>query len=263
MIRGFYSARSGLTAHQEQMNVISNNMANVNTVGFKPMRVSFTDLMYKNLNRAEAENPAMIGHGAKINKTDTNVTVGPLELTNSYLDFAITGEGYFALENASGDITYTRAGNFIMSLDEGGTYWLAAANGDRVLDAEGEHIEIEFEQIEQRTVASVDEDGTIHYNPVTYVDGAPVVDMDQIGVYTFSNPYGLSNLGNNRYAQTDVPGEATALEQPSLREGYLEGSGVEVSVEMVKVIESSRAFSFNSRMIQVADEIEQTINSLR
>lgn len=262
MIRGFYSARSGLYAHQEHMSVIANNMANVNTVGYKPQKVSFTDLVYQNLNRAEAEEPAMIGSGVKINKIDTNVNQGPLEITNSYLDFAITGEGYFAMENAAGNIQYSRAGNFILSVDDGGTYWLAAANGDRILDAEGEHIEVEYEKIEQKTVDRVDADGTVHYKTET-VEGSPVIDQSKIGVYTFKNPYGLANAGNNRFLETDVSGEATPLEQTSLRSGYLEGSGTEVSVEMVKVIESQKAFSFNSRMIQVADEVEQTINSLR
>ncbi|MDR2909713.1 MAG: flagellar hook-basal body protein [Oscillospiraceae bacterium] len=240
MIRGFYTARSGLLAQQENMNVVANNMANVNTVGYKSMKVSFTDLMYRNLNRATAEEPAIVGSGVKINKVDTNINQGPPQATNNYLDFCITGDGYFAVQNAEGETEYTRSGNFIMSIDESGGYWLAAANGERVLNAEGEPIEL-----------PLDESGT------------PQLDSSQIGVFGFSNPYGLSKLGDNRYIATNTSGEATALENPSVKSGYLEGSGVEVSVEMVKVIESQRAFSFNSRMIQVADEIEQTVNGLR
>lgn len=241
MIRGFYSAKLGALAQQENMNLIANNMANVNTVGYKPMRTSFTDLIYQNINRPQADEPAMVGHGVKINKTDLSMADGALDPTNYQLDYAIIGEGqFFALRDAAGDIQYTRAGNFILSIDDGDTYYLAAANGDRVLDAEGEEIEIEF-----------DEDNSFE------------IPTGTIGVYSFNNPYGLYAVGNNRYIATDVSGEAEAVETPRLMAGYLEKSAVEVATEMVRVIEASRAFSFNTRMVQVADEVEQTINNLR
>ena len=244
MIRGFYTARSGLITHQDNMNVISNNMANVNTTGYKAIRSSFTDLMYQNLNRETAENTAQTGHGVKINKTDMLMQQGAFTPTQYPLDFAITRENaFFAVQNAVEEVEYTRAGNFILSND-GDTFYLAAANGDRLLDADGGEIEIEF-------------DG----------DQNPIIENNMIGVYTFPNQYGLTALGNNRFAPGELSGEAEALDPDDaplpLQNGYLENSTVEISNEMVKVIEASKAFSFSARMVQVADEIEQTINSLR
>ena len=291
MIRGFYSAKLGVLAQQENMNLIANNMANVNTVGFKSLRTSFTDLIYQNLNRAVADQPAMVGHGVKINKTDVVIGQGALSPTSRPFDVALTGEGqYFAVRNAAGDIQYTRAGNFIMSQDEDGYFYLAASNGDRVLNADLEEIRITFEQVEQKDrneitepvmVPALDDDGnTIHTpqrdadgnivyetrvefgNPY-YVDGNPVFPLSEIGVFRFNNPYGLYLVGDNRYVATDTSGEAMEEENPLMQAGYLENSNVEIANEMVKVIEASKAFSFNSRMIQVADEIEQTVNNLR
>jgi len=209
--------------------------------------------MYQNLNRTTAENAAVVGHGVKINKTDLSMAQGALQPTNYALDFAIAEEGmFFAVRTAAGDIQYTRAGNFILSADDG-TYYLAAPNGDRLLDADGEDIEVTFRRTEY-----TDENGNTHYQ-----DGEPVIERGQIGVYSFRNPYGLYAVGNNRFVATDVSGAAEAVENARLMAGYLENSAVEISVEMVRVIEASRAFSFNSRMIQVADEVEQTINNLR
>lgn len=241
MIRGFYSARLGINAQQEHLNVIANNMANLSTVGFKGSRVSFADLMYQNINRNTAENPAIVGHGVKINKTDLTMEQGTLEATGYHLDYAITEEGqFFAVRDAAGDVYYTRAGNFILSRGDDDEYYLAAANGDRILSPDLEDIPI-----------AVDEEGAFE------------VDRDAIGVFAFNNPYGLLSVGNNRFMATDVSGEAFVVEEPKIMAGYLEGSAVEIAEEMVKMIEASKAFSFNSRMVQVADEVEQTINNLR
>ena len=307
MIRAFYTARSGLIAHQENMNVISNNMANVNTVGFKGQRTSFSDLIYQNLNRPTAENPAMIGHGVRINKTDLIMSQGPLIPTNRTLDFALTNSGqFFAVQNAIGEVEFTRAGNFILSQDEGGAWFLATPNGDRVLDSEFEPIEIEFEQLRhyeqtERRVPRLDANGEqivlersfpvrdadgnqvfidgvgqwrtemvpqydIYYDQGEpfYIQGQPIIDMSAIGIFRFDNPYGLLLLGDNRFGDTDLSGEAIGVEGArGIRQAMLEGSNVEIAAEMVRVIEANRAFSFSSRMIQIADEVENTVNTLR
>lgn len=240
MIRGFYTARSGLMAHQDHMSVMANNLANTNTFGFKPMRTAFTDLMYQNLNRVRNENVAQTGHGVKINKNDLMMNQGALQPTQSNLDFAIIDDGgFFAVETAEGDIHYSRAGNFSLSnVDD--TFYLVNGNGDRVLDADGGQIEVEF-----------DDNNNMIFDPSV------------IGVYRFPNPWGLDAVNGNSFLQTDISGEAEAIEEPSLKQSYLEASAVEVANEMANVIESSKAFSFSSRMVQVADEIEQTVNSLR
>lgn len=254
MIRGFYTARSGLMAHQDHMSVMANNLANTNTVGFKPMRTAFTDLMYQNLNRVRNENAAQTGHGVKINKNDLMMNQGALQPTQSNLDFAIIDEGgFFAVETAAGDIHYSRAGNFSLSnFDD--TFYLVNGNGDFVLDAEGERIEVEFYANDDEEVKKgAAEAGTIKFDLL----------ISSIGVYRFPNPWGLDAINGNSFLRTDISGEAEALEQPTLRQGYIEAAAVEVANEMANVIESSKAFSFSSRMVQVADEIEQTVNSLR
>lgn len=240
MIRGFYTARSGLLAHQEHMSVMANNLANVNTVGFKPMRTAFSDLMYQNLNRPLNENTAMTGHGVKINKNDILMNTGNFEQTDRILDFAILDEGgFFAAQTANGDIKYSKAGNFALSLSDD-TYYLVNGNGERVLDADGEQIEVDF-----------DEQNDMDFDPSV------------IGVYRFTNPHGLDAIDGNSFVQTERSGEAEAIEEPTLKQGWIEGSAVEISQEMANVIEASKAFSFSSRMVMVADEIEQTINQLR
>lgn len=248
---------------------MANNLANVNTVGFKPMRTAFADLMYQNLNRVRNENVAMTGHGVKINKNDLMMHQGSLQPTDMPLDFSILdANGFFAVETPSGEIKYSRAGNFSLS-NVDGTFFLVNGEGNRVLDAEGEQIEVEFEQVERKIPEldedgnpKLDEDGNIIYN-ISFSDGDPIVGAEQIGVYRFPNPYGLDAIDANSFVQTDISGEAEAVEAPRLKQGYIEASAVDIAQEMANVIEASKAFSFSSRMVTVADEIEQTVNQMR
>ncbi|MCL2033888.1 MAG: flagellar hook-basal body protein [Oscillospiraceae bacterium] len=279
MIRGFYSARAGLIAHQEHMSVIANNLANINTHGFKPMRSAFTDLMYQNLNRVRNENAAQTGHGVKINKTDIMMQQGAHESTQRMLDFVIVDDldsrGFFMLETEAGNIRYSRAGNFSLSLRDD-IYYLVNGNGDYVLNSEGERIEIEFNEYTYETVYQTDENGDLILDD----DGNPIVerviehksnpdyehmvfDPSVIGVFRFDNPWGLEAVNANSFIETEMSGEPVAVEIPRLMQGYLERSAVETANEMANVIVAQRAFSFSSRMVQVADEIEQTINQLR
>lgn len=240
MIRGFYTARSGLIAHQEHINTIANNMANVNTNGFKPMKTAFKDLIYQNINRPQAENPANVGHGVKINKNDIMMLQGPLAPTGMPLDFALVEENaFFAVETAAGEIFYTRAGNFSLSNSDE-TYFLINGNGDRVLDIDGAPIEIVF-----------DEFGNFEISP------------ELLGVFRFSNPFGLWSIEGKNFAETPESGVPELIENPQIKPGYLENSAVEVANEMAKLIEASKAFSFSARMLQTTDEIEQTVNALR
>jgi len=244
MIRGFYSARAGLITHQENLSVIANNLANTNTYGFKPMRTAFTDLMYQNLNRVRNENAAQTGHGIKINKTDIMMHQGAHEPTQRVFDFVIVDDldstGFFMLETENGNIHYSRAGNFSLKLMED-AYYLVNGNGDYVLSPEGERIEIEF-----------DESNNMIFD-----------DLSEIGVFRFDNPWGLEAVNATSFLETEMSGEPAAVENPKLLQGYLERSAVDVANEMAQTIVAQRAFSFSSRMVQVADEIEQTINQLR
>ncbi|WRS26675.1 flagellar hook-basal body protein [Oscillospiraceae bacterium MB08-C2-2] len=241
MIRGFHTAATGLSTHQNHLNIVANNISNANTVGFKAMNASFQDLVYQSLERVEGLPEAQVGHGVKIAKSDVVMEQGPLQPTERKLDFALTNSGqFFAVRNPESDeIRYTHAGNFIISNDSD-TLYLATASGDRVLDEDGSDIELQY-----------NEEGQLDFSEFN------------LGVFHFANPYALELAGSNSFRAPELAGEAVAVEDPEYKQGYLEGSSVAVSDEMVKMIEASKAFSFNSRMVQVADEVEQVVNSLR
>jgi flagellar basal-body rod protein FlgG len=240
MIRGFYSAKTGLVAHQESLNTIASNISNVNTAGFKPMRTAFKDLVYQNLNREEVENEVLVGHGVKINKNDIQFAQAAPTQTDYPLDFCLTeANSFFAVNGTDGQTYYTRAGNFQLSNSDD-TYYLVTGSGDRVLDADGEEIEVEFDENQN-----------------------PIIDASMIGVYSFPNYYALEMAGDNRLRANEFSGEAEAIENPEILEGYLEGSGTELAREMANMIVSQRAFQLSARVVTTADEIAQEINSLR
>ena len=240
MIRGFYTARSGMIAHQQRIDTVANNLANANTVAFKPMRTNFKDLVYQNVNRPAAQDTAMTGHGVKVNKNGLDMAQGRLESTDRNFDLALTHDGdFFMVETPEGGNLYTRAGNFHLS-NEDNEFYLVDGSGNYVLDSEEERIEI-----------VVEDGGTAQFDP------------SMVGVWRFPNPHGLIASGNNHFAPSVSAGEPELLEIPEYKQGYLEGSATDVAYEMTAVIEASKAFSFSSRMLMVADEIEQTVNSLR
>lgn len=233
MIRGFYSAASSLVSQQVHLSAIANNIANSNTVGYKPQQAGFSSLLYKNLNGG-AGNPISIGHGTKLNKLGIDFSQGNLKKTDMKYDCAILGSGFFAVKNKENDaITYTRDGSFKMGLDGNNSY-LVNSSGDFVLDSSGNKIELN--------------------------EG---FDSSKIGVFTFKNPYALKLLGNNQFIDTESSGKAEILSESKINVGYLESSAVQIAQEMVNMIEASKAFSFGSKVIQATDEMEKTANQLR
>ncbi len=236
---GFYSARTGLIATQQGLDVISNNIANVETIGFKALRPSFSDLLYTS---QQAQHPeAQTGHGTKLEKTDLMFSQGQLMMTKRSLDFAIPNDGLFAVQDAGGQVKYTRDGTFFIK--QNGTQWnLVNSQGMNVLDYNKQPIAITYGA-----------DGEIDYNAV----------HDAVGVFKFDNPYGLSPVGSNLFSQTAESGEAIADRKQDKLSGALEMSSVEVGEQMIKVIELQRAFQLNSKMVQTADEIETIVNNLR
>ena len=240
MIRGYWTARAGMISHQTRMDTIANNMANASTTAFKPQRSSFKDLIYQNVNRIQAQDSAMVGAGVKVNTNDSLMMQGALYPTERELDMALLGDGdFFMLEASNGDILYSRAGNFYLQLEDDETAYLVDGSGNRVLDVDGEQIELEL------------------------IDGKFNFDPQIVGIYRFPNQYGLTRMGDNGYVETASSGAPELVEIPEYKQGYLEGSAVQISQEMVGVIEASKAFSLSARMSQVADEVEQTINNLR
>lgn len=243
MNTAFYTASAGVKYMQKNMDVIANNMANVQTAGFKPSVSNFGDLLYSNIHRGGDDTTNLkVGHGVKINKNSIIMNQGGLEPTQRELDFALVGDGFFAVENENGERFYTRAGNFYLKLD-GENANLVTATGEYVLGPDGDRIEI------------------------TKPEGSNTYDFEnfntRIGVFSFPNKYGLWQEGSNLYTQTEVSGEPDTATGYDLMQGYLESSKTDMSKEMVDVIVTQRAFQFNARMVQVADELDAMVNNLR
>lgn len=232
MIRGFHSAGLGMLGHQNYLNNIANNIANINTTAFKPQQTEFASLLYENINGGSGTMNST-GHGSKVEQSGTDFTQGTLEKTDAPLDCAIDGEGFFAVQTPNSDIKYTRDGAFHKSV-EGDRQYLVNSHGNYVLGTDGNRLDI-----------------------------TQGFDSKNLGVFTFSNPYGLQPSGGNLYSATDQSGQGTVYEEGSIRTGYLESSATDLSKEMVKMIEASRGFSFNAKMLQATDEMEKTINQLR
>jgi flagellar basal-body rod protein FlgG len=235
MIRGFYAARSGVLGQQQNMNTIANNIANIGTMGYKPQQAAFSTLLYAKVHGG-AGVMLNTGHGSRVEHTAVNYAQGGLADTALPTDMAIIGEGFFAVMGGEdGEIFYTRDGQFKYSAD-GDTKYLVDVNGCYVLDASGAEIEL--------------------------ADDAEIA-PENVGVFRFPNRHGLSLVGSNRLAATEVSGEAEAMEQPTVRAGCLERSGVSAALEMVRMIESQRAFSFNTRVLTAIDEMDDVANQMR
>ncbi len=259
MLRSMYSGVSGLRNFQTKLDVIGNNIANVNTYGFKKGRTTFKDLISQTTAGASAPNETVggtnakqIGLGSAVASIDTVTDQGSLQTTNRKLDLAISGDGYFAVTRGE-ETLYTRAGNFY--LDSEGT--LVTSDGAKVKADNDITIPTEATQI------SIGQDGT-----VSYTLSGQLTTAGRIQLYRFSNPGGLEKTGANYYtASTNsgpvvegYPGEEGAGKVES---GYLEMSNVDLSEEFTEMIVAQRAFQSNSRIITTSDEILQELVNLK
>ena len=242
MKAAFYAGAAGLQAQQQAMNTIGQNLSNVNTVGYQPTQLSFSALLNTEMSVNTPTEPRT-GYGVKVQNAGLTIGAGALRNTGSNLDFAIMGDGFFAVEQ-NGQTEYTRDGSFTIMVD-GGRGYLGTLDGGYVLDDNGQQIKLEQ-----------DEDSEI-YNLGEL--------MDEIGVYSFKYPEALSPISNNRYVANEVSGNANALNEDDTHmiQGSLEGSGTSMTSEMAQLIAVQRAFQVSARVVQAADENEQTINGLR
>lgn len=247
----FYSGASGLRAYQQDMDTIAHNIANVNTSGYKPLTSVFADLLYSRM-AVNSEEDFLTGHGVKVADTDLVFQQGPILTTGNDLDFAIIGSGFFAVESADGEaLQYARNGAFAISMEEG-TGYLVTTDGYYVLDAEGQRIELE---------PMSEENSTFNLSTLT----------ERIGVYQFSNPFGLEPVPGGRFVPTEISGEAEASAEVAegqeapyrLISRALEQSAVDLAHEMVMVIQTQKAFQFSARLVQTADQLEEIVNNLR
>jgi|SRR5699024_9647327 len=264
MLRSMYSGISGMKGFQTKLDVVGNNIANVNTTGFKKGRVTFQDMISQTTSGAQAStanrggiNPVQVGLGSKVGSIDNVHTEGFSESTGRGLDLAIDGNGMFVVED--GDTRYyTRAGNFY--LDDNGT--LVNADGYRVQSVEGNDITIPIDNVQSY---SISENGVIN---IVDENGDPS-EVATIGLANFSNPEGLEKIGNNLYRNSANAGLEATLSQPDdegvgkVVEGFLEMSNVDLAEEFTEMIVSQRGFQANTRIITTSDEILQELVNLK
>ncbi|XPV69254.1 MAG: flagellar basal-body rod protein FlgG [Halarcobacter sp.] len=261
MIRGLYTAATGMHSMQHQIDVISNNIANVNTLGFKKDRAEFQDLMYESLNFTAGRtsqtsvNPTGIdvGLGVKVSGVQKNFLEGDLKLTSNTLDIAIEGNGFFQITKPDGELAYTRNGGF--KLD----------NEGNIVNAQGYLLEPQItipDNVKDVTIAL---DGTVTAtNPTTNTE----VNLGQIQIADFINPSGLTPLGDSLYSASEASGDPLVgnpdSEQfGSLRQGMIELSNVKLVDEMVNLITAQRAYEANSKAITTSDSMLQIVNRLK
>ncbi len=235
MLQAFYNAALGAQQQMERLGVHSNNITNVNTYGYKPETPEFHILMYSMVEGIDGEQLPK-GSGAIMGHTTTDFDAGPVEFTGKDLDYAIEGNGFFALyEPATGEVTFTRDGAFVVSgfLENGVLVnYLSDGEGRQVLSSDGYPM--------------------------------PVVNTQQdlpIGVFNIQYEDGLLHADSSRFRLGDKNGVIT-MSDAKVRRGYLETSGTDLAKELSKVIETQRSYSYALKMVTTADEVETTINNL-
>lgn len=241
MYKGFYNLTSGMLTQQRNLNVIANNMVNISTAGYKEDRYAsstFDDVLYSRVGNKDKDNPQDLGNQSYIRASSqiyTDYGQGVPEPTGIPLDFAIEGDGFFAVQAPGGEVAYTRTGNF--SLDEEG--YLCLPSAGRVLDGEGQPILLSTDKVRG------DQNGRIFSEE--YGDY-----LGQVGVYTFAdngqlsrNPQGLFTGG----------GQATAAVTPKVHWGYLERSNVDMIRQMTEMMTSQRALQSAAQVSKMYDQL--------
>jgi len=253
MYPALWIAKTGLDAQQTRMSVISNNLANVNTTGFKRDRASFEDLIYQNVRQAGAsssqdtELPSglNLGTGVRTVATQKLHTQGNLVQTNNNLDFAIEGRGFFQILTPDGTIQYTRDGTFSMSQD------------GQIVNSNGYALEPAITIPDNTLSVTVGSDGTV--SALVAGNDAPT-QIGNIELADFINPMGLEAMGGNLFRETLASGGPTTTTPGedgvgTLMQGSLESSNVNVVEELVNMIETQRAYEMNSKAISTTDEM--------
>lgn len=257
MNQSVLSGKNGLVAQQQRLDNLANNIANINTYGYKAIRTDFRDMIYQTTKRPvqpQEEANKQRGHGVLAATSTRIFTQGLVEDTGEPLDFCIQGEGLFAVMDTQGDIRYTRDGMFFVSIEPTGNY-LVNSHGMYVLNTENERIALPQDG---RTV-NVDDRGRI-----TLVGGTEETYVGQFGIYVFPNGEGLLSEGSNTYVESEASGAAMAMPASTvLRQGSLEGSNVDLAKEMTYMIRAQRSFQAASRAISTADSMDGVANSMR
>ena len=260
MIRSLYSSAAGMNSQQMNLDVIANNLANVNTTGFKKSKIEFQDLLYQTSRSAGADQGGgnklptgvQIGHGSRAVSTAKIFSQGDVTRTGEQYDVAIQGGGFFQVQLADGTLGYTRDGAFKRRED------------GSIVTSDGLPLQAGFQPVPANTTEiSIAPSGL-----VTMSSGSTQSGTFQVSIARFANPAGLMSLGGNVYAETDASGTAE-LGLPgadgfgTMQQNFLEMSNVKVVEEMVNLIVAQRAYEVNAKSVQAADEMMQLSNNLR
>jgi len=261
MMRALYSAASGMTAQQMNVDNIAHNLANSNTVGFKMRRAQFQDLLYQNLVQPGASAGAQtvvpsglqLGLGTRASSNEIIFAQGNFSATENPLDMVIQGRGFFQVRRPSGDLAYTRAGTFHLDRD------------GNLVTPDGDPMEPQITLPSDAQSVTIAGDGTVSY---TQPGQSTTQLAGQIQLANFPNPAGLSSIGRNLYTPTDASGEPTVGNPGgqegigTLLQGYVEQSNVSVVEEFINLIVSQRAYEANSKVVKASDDMYQQVNNL-
>jgi flagellar basal-body rod protein FlgG len=261
MMQSLYTASTGMLSMQKQIDVTSNNIANVNTIGFKKSRAEFADLMYNVMEYAgtstsdttKSPTGIEVGLGSRPTSVNKIFSEGSLKQTDNQLDIAITGKGFFKLELPDGTEVYSKNGAF--KLDQDGT----------IVNSDGYTLIPQIVVPPDATNISIGTDGTV---TVVQPGQTQATQVGQIQTTNFINPAGLHSMGDNLYLETDASGQAVDGTPGvdglgTLRQGFVELSNVELVVELTDLITGQRAYDSNSKIITASDEMLQTVNNLK
>ena len=261
MIRSLYTASTGMNAQDTNVSVIANNLANVNTVGFKRSRPEFQDLLYQNLrlvgtlspNGQQVPTGAQLGMGTKTAAIQKIFLQGDFSQTQNPLDIAIQGKGFFQITQPDGTTAFTRAGSF--KLD----------NTGRMVTADGLAMQPAITIPNNALSISIGPQGSV---AVTQPGSPAPTVLGNIQLASFQNPAGLQSIGFNLFTQSDASGQPQignpqSIDLGSTQQGFLELSNVSVVEEMVNLIAAQRAYEVNSKTVQTADEMLQISNNMK
>jgi flagellar basal-body rod protein FlgG len=261
MIRALFSAASGMSAQQTNVDNIAHNLANANTSGYKARRAQFQDLLYQSVvqpgsaagQQTVVPTGLQIGLGTRTSSNEILFGEGPLNQTSNPLDMAIAGRGFFQVRRPSGELAYTRDGSFHRDRD------------GALVTSSGEALDPPITIPPDAQVVSIAKDGTVSY---TQPNQTASQQAGQIMLADFANPAGLNSLGGNLYSPTDASGDPT-VGAPGGQEGlgtieqqYLEGSNVSVVEEFINLIVAQRGYEANSKVVQAADSMYQQANNI-
>lgn len=286
MVRALWTAATGMTSQQTNVDTISNNLANINTTGYKKQTAEFKSLLYQTIQEKSYDNNGnakpygiQVGLGVRNSAITSQFSQGILVDSDNNTDFAISGNGFFMVQKPDGQIAYTRNGSFQWVLGTQGLT-LSTSDGNPVLDTNGQSIVVDSSYDSSNIFT--DDYGNLYYkttestsstdstDSTTSTSKETKVDLGvQIGIAQFNNPGGLSKLADSLLQPTDASGGAimeatdTSVTRSKLKQGYLEGSNVQAVDEMVNLIVAQRAYEMNSKVINAADEMLQQANNLR